>query len=91
MAKTFTEDANLTAKENFEIFKTGQAESDYVLGDYTGTVQGDQDLYTELKIKVSKEEKEIEDFYAARETARSDFNALWQAKEDNGYDVDYTP
>lgn len=98
MATTFTYDDTKTAQENFDIFLEGQSEADYTLGDYSGTAQGDQDLYTDIKVKVAKEAKKISDFNLAKEAA---FNTLaqqydadkislgqtWQTYEDNDYTI----
>lgn len=98
MATTFTKDETLTAKENFQAFLDGQKESDYTLGDYAGTEEGDMKLYTELKLAVEKETKKIADFNTAKQAA---FNELaqqhdqerqalateWQGYEDNDYTI----
>ena len=87
-----------TAKETFERFLAGQKEASYTLGDYTSTVQGDMELYTELKIAVDKEAKKKSDFMALREAAfqelaeqhdteRQALATTWQSYEDNDYTV----
>ena len=102
MATSFTEDSSLSAQENFNLFLEGQAEIDYTLGDYTSSADEDMKLYTELKIKAEQEKNKVTAFINARELAReevvaqqtalmSEFNTLWQAKEDAGYDVDFVP
>jgi len=100
MATKFTYDDTKTAKENYDIFKKGQSESDYTLGAYTGTEEGDRNLNAELVVKVLQEEKKIASFNEAKQAAfdelaqkhnqeRIELGQLWQAKEDAGYDVDH--
>ena len=92
----------MTAKEEFQAFLDAQAIEGYVLGDITGTKDGDMEKYTELKIAVAQEEKKIEKFQADKQVAfdelalqhndeRIVLGQLWQAKEDAGYDVDFVP
>lgn len=98
MATSFIENAELSAKENFDLFLKGQSETDYTLGDYTGTEEGDMKLYTELKIKSEQEKNKVSSFIEARELARaevvaqqtalmSEFNTLWQSYEDNDFTI----
>lgn len=88
-----------TAKETFDRFLTGQKEASYTLGDYSGTAEGDMQLYTELKIAVEKEAKKVADFNLAKEAAfqelavkhdaeRQELGTLWQSYEDNDYNVE---
>ena len=95
-------DDELTWSENYEAFLALQKEDTYTIGDFTSTIQGDMEMYTDLKVRSAQEVETIADFYVARDEARAilsaqqatdveAFNILWQAKEDNGYDVDYTP
>lgn len=95
-------DDQLTWTENYNVFVNLQKDDGYTLGDFTGTEAGDIAMESDLKVKSNQETQKIADFYTAREAARTTlssqqatdvdaFNTLWQAKEDNGYDVDYTP
>lgn len=92
----FTIDETKTVQENFNVFLEGQKESSYTLGDYTGTAQGDMELYTELKVKVEQEKVKQTNFYSARDAAFQAFEVqkdqerqalaqLWQDAEDNDY------
>ena len=64
----------MTAQEDFQAFLDAQKVEDYTLGDITGTKQGDQDRYTELKISVMQEEAKVERFNKAKEDAFSELN-----------------
>ena len=88
--------------EKFNAFQEAQKDEGYSLGDFTLTIAGDMEMYTDLKVKAAQESKQIVDFYTARDAAfsslESEYNAerielqnLWQLKEDNDYDVDFTP
>jgi len=94
--------AEATWAVNFAAFQEAQKVDSYTLGDFTETADGDMEMYTDLKVKSAQEAKTIADFYTARDTAFNDLATtqaserqalqdLWQAKEENGYDVDYTP
>ena len=102
MAIDYTEqewfDDTKSWKENFDAFLEAQKYSTYSLGDFSGSTQGDQDMYTDLKIKTAQEAKKKEDFYKARDQAFADFEAQkstekqaladeWQTYEDNDYTI----
>lgn len=61
----FTIDETKSMAENFNLFLEGQKDPAYTLGDYTGTIQGDMELYTELKVKVEQEKTEIANWESA--------------------------
>lgn len=95
-------DSEDTWNNNFAAFLAEQKKADYTLGDLTSTADGDMEMYTDLKIKSAQETEKIADFNTAKDQAFADLRAthdqelidlgvLWQAKEDNDYDVDYTP
>jgi len=56
---TFTIDETKSMQENFNLFLEMQRDPSYTLGDFTGTAQGDMELYTELKIKVEQERENL--------------------------------
>jgi hypothetical protein len=88
----------MTAQTEFQAFLDAQAEVGYVLGDITGTADGDMLRYTELKIAVSQEASKIKAFNEAKAIAFQELSLqhndemvalgqLWQTKEDNDYEL----
>jgi hypothetical protein len=93
----------VTAQEEYAAFLANQESANYNFAGMT-TEQQDAEMreYTRLKLAAAKEKKMIADFYAARDVALAVVQAannvtytaaltLWQAKENNGYDVNYQP
>jgi len=95
---TFEIDDTKSAQENYKAFLDAQADLSYTIGDFTGTREGDEDLYTDLKIAAKQEQKKVQAFLLEKEAA---FEALrqahndemialgkeWQAYEDNDYTI----
>ena len=63
--------------------------------DYTKAT--DEEIQADIIVKAkedyvaTQEEIRKEAFFEARQQALTDLQNLWQLKEDNGYDVNYTP
>lgn len=95
-------DETKTAQENFNAFLKQQKTTDYSLGDFTGSVSGDMEMYTDLKIRASQEKEKVQSFQEAKETEQEklrtrqnqkiiDFGKECQKAEDAGYDISQIP
>ena len=84
--------------DNYKAFLETQKVETYTLGDFTGTPEGDQTMYTDLKIKSTQETEKIKAFYVLRDEAfkqlaiaqdaeRQALGVTWQGYEDNNYTV----
>lgn len=98
----FVYDNNKTAAENLADYEALMAADGYVLGSIEGTPETDSLKFMELRSLAAQETKKIADFGVAKQAAfdalaathdqeKTDLGVLWQAKEDNGYDVNFTP
>ena len=86
----------MTAQEDFQAFLDAQKVEGYILGNITGTPEGDMRQYTELKVSAAQEAEKIKLFSEARsakfEEMRQrhdlELQALgveWQEYENQGY------